>query len=213
MSTKPNLLEDNSRIFSSSSLLIKKDKFGHPSQALVPKSARALLLDSFSIFLSKKSVQGKFTNFLNKQTKNDCCSVLTDLICDLKNFQFSKIKFELDENIDNMDCKNRERLCNILNLYSKVDISELSTINKAKVKTSFNLSTGFRIYFKITNQHYKIILLDPLHLAIPSRQQYKKGYRFEDYKVNNLCMNKNIIANDMILKRTYDDLKGLYEET
>ena len=126
--------------------------------------------------------------------------------------EFKKVRFELDENIDDMPYHDIQRLLNILNLYSNIDISELSIINKAKVKDSMECSTSFRIFLKLTKESYQIILLDPLHFALPSKKQYEKGYRFEDNKGNNLCMVKHIILNETQLAKIYRELEKKYQK-
>ncbi|AHG80560.1 hypothetical protein CT138_06880 [Mannheimia varigena] len=209
MSIKLNLLESsNSLIKDNESSLTKKNTFKR-SQALASQSPRALSLGSILVLQSKKSKENKFTNFQNHNTINTCNLTLSDLILDLQDCLFKRVKVELDEDLDEMTFDDKKRLCNIFKLYTDVNISELSNINKAKVKDSMSCSTGFRIFLKLTKESYQIILLDPLHLAIPSKIQYKKGSRFEDYNANNLCMRNHIIMKNNELKTIYNELEKL----
>lgn len=195
-----NFLDERNSLFKdNSSTLIAKHKFEQPKKALGTQSPRALCLESIHV-LSSKSLN-----------KNECCLTLSNLIYDLLGNEFKKVRFELDENIDDMSYHDKLRLLNILNLYSNINISELSIINKAKVKDSMERSTSFRIFLKLTKESYQIILLDPLHFAIPSKKQNEKGYRFEDNKGNNLCMLKHIISKEAQLTKIYRELKKLSE--
>lgn len=207
-----NFLDERNSLFKdNSSTLIAKHKFEQPKKALGTQSPRALCLESIHVLSSKSLNKDKFTNFQSHSTKNECCLTLSNLIYDLLGNEFKKVRFELDENIDDMSYHDKLRLLNILNLYSNIDISELSIINKAKVKDSMGRSTSFRIFLKLTKESYQIILLDPLHFAIPSKKQNEKGYRFEDNKGNNLCMLKHIISKEAQLTKIYRELKKLSE--
>jgi len=212
MNIKLNLLDERSNLFKdNSSTLVVKHKFEQPQKALGSQNPRALCLENINVLSSKVSKVHKFTNFQSHLTKNDCNLTLSNLVLDLLDNEFKKVKFELDENIEDMSYSDKVRLCDIINLYSNIDISELSIINKAKVKDSMDRSTSFRIFLKLTKESYQIILLDPLHFAIPSRKQNEKGYRFEDNKWNNLCMVKHIILKEVKLTKTYKELKKLSE--
>lgn len=211
MSIKPNLLEDNEKGLFNTPFLSQKDKFTQPRSELIAKKERVLALEDLSIFESKRLNKQNFTNFLNHNTKYTCELTLADLISDLKNAEFNKVKFELDENLDDMPFSQRHKICDILNLYTNVQLADLPSINKAKIKDNANRSTSFRIYLKLTDETYKIILLDPLHLAIPSKVQYQKGYRFDDFKANNLCMRQHIILKNFELTKIYKEIKKLFE--
>lgn len=209
MSIKLNLLENSNSLFKDNkSSLIIKNTF-EQTQALGPQIPRVLSLDNILVLHSKKLKEHKFTNFHSHFTKNICDLTLSDLIFDLQDSAFKRIKFELDESLDDMNLSDKKRLCSIFNLYTNVEIADLSNINKAKVKDSMNCSTGFRIFFRIKEESYQIILLDPLHLAIPSKKQYQKGYRFEDNNGNNLCMANHIILKNRKLETIYNELRKL----
>lgn len=209
MSIKLNLLESSNSLIKDNEYFLKKKNTFKQSQALASQSSRALSLGSISVLQSKKSKENKFTNFQNHNTITICNLTLSDLILDLQDCLFKRVKVELDEDLDEMTFDDKKRLCNIFNLYTNVNISELPNINKAKVKDSMNCSTGFRIFLKLTKESYQIILLDPLHLAIPSKIQYKKGSRFEDYNANNLCMRNHVIMKNNKLKTIYNELEKL----
>lgn len=217
MNIKPNLLEDKSSLLDSSSVLLRDNRFKKPKESLVSTEKRILLLTDLNILTSKKSDEYNFTNFLNKECINDFDTTLYNLLCDVKNKVFLKnLKFDLDENIDLINFEEKNRLCGILNLYrdenNYIKEESLSEITKAKIRTALGNSTSFRIYINISSYDYKIILLDPLHLAMLSKIQYRKGHRYIDHKSNDLCITCHLILKDFELKRIYSELKNIWDK-
>ena len=205
MSIKINLLENepNRNIFTPS--------------VLTPSKSRDLVIQNISIFTSQRADNYEFTNFLNKNNKEQCLIILADLLCDLKENKFKNIDISVDEcDLSNLDLEKKLRICNILNLYDKsITPSNLSSVNKAKVKNraSGTTNTSFRIYLSISPDCYKLILLDPLHYVIPSSKQYEKGNTFKENKGNSLCMKQHLIYKDSNLKKLFEDLEESIKPT
>lgn len=220
MNISRNLLEDKNSLFDVSSfknkVLTQANKFEQPNKDCVSLDTRSLLLANLDVLNSKKSDEHSFTNFLNLKCKTDCIQALYKILSKLKNGNFlEKSNFDLDEDLDSMNYRTKNRLCDILKLYCKnnsITISDLANITKAKVKTLQGLSTSFRIYIQKTEKDYRIILLDPLHFAVPSKMQYTNKYQYKDHKSNNLCIRNHIIIKDPELNKIYLDLKNTYKE-
>ena len=213
MNTRKNLIDEilekeleNSNIFDN----LSSDKKSFPD------SIASLSFYSKDIFASKRIDEQNFTNFLNSTNKTECEDVLALLLDDLKNrLLFKNLSCELDENISSTSKKNQEKLKALFREYVGNTEINLDFVGKAKVLTQSNPEArqgnkrGFRIYLlhEASSNTWRIILLDPLHLAWPSIENHtQKEKTFKKNKGNNLCMVRNIIQNNNTLKSIYNNL-------
>jgi hypothetical protein len=182
-----------------------------------PDSNASLSLYSKDIFTSKRIDEQNFTNFLNSKNKIECEDVLTLLLDDLKDkLLFKNLSCELDEDISSTTNKNiQEKLKALFKEYLENTEINLDFVGKAKVLTQSNPEAtqgnkrGFRIYLlhEASSNTWRIILLDPLHLAWPSIENHtQKGKTFPENKGNNLCMVRNIIQKNITLQSIYNNL-------
>lgn len=159
------------------------------TKSMQPKEKGEIVFYNEGVKFSKRLKKHQFLNHLGPRTLTsgkDTIYKFKDNLQELHNY----FDFDTDEtSIDN-------RLREIFSLY--VDENDFENLDrnicKARIKTAVGQSTGFRIFlYKDSKENkYKIFLLDPLHLVIPSRvQRTEKTY--ENNKGNGTCFNRFFI--------------------
>lgn len=141
---------------------------------------------------SKKSVNVKeveFTNYLSDRHKSDARLRLDTLVRNINELE----SFIGEENgMDETDNILNKIDIILFNMYGSNFFQNYKETKyfKARIKNLLGESTSFRLFLvkDIENNNYPIILIDPLHLAIKSRKQYKKPHRYEDNKGNGQCL-------------------------
>ncbi|MFB4260538.1 hypothetical protein ACE106_15450 [Shouchella clausii] len=140
---------------------------------------------------SKKLERELFTNFLNNKTDRDVIAKIVHIFNDpfyLKNSSIDGISMT-------------EKLHSCINEYVPINYEE-AYIFKANVKGSLGDKSPLRVYLYLEvtptakqeelNKRLGIILLDPFHLAIPSRhKEGKKHYTKEEMEKITYNRNKN----------------------
>lgn len=156
------------------------------TKSIEPKEKGEIVFYDEGVKFSKRLNEREFLNHLgpkNLTESKDTILKFKDNLQDLHHY------FDFDTDETSIDGRLKE----IFSLYVKEDDLENLDKNvcKARIKTAVGQSTGFRIflYLDSAENKYKIFLLDPLHLVIPSRvQRAEKTY--ENNKGNGMCFNR-----------------------
>ncbi|KAA1042493.1 hypothetical protein ERX35_001015 [Macrococcus equipercicus] len=169
---------------------VSKKKFEYNSKSLI------------SIDISEY----EFTNFLSEETKHGASNRFYYLLNNEHECLLTE-DFNESENIiksikgiisDIYDTESDSKL------FAALDSTESEQpFFKARVKDNVGNSTSFRVFYYLNKDKnaYEIILIDPLHLAIKSRVQYKKPNRYEDMKTNSICISS--IYREVKVRKTF----------
>lgn len=154
------------------------------TKKIEPKEQIGIEFYDEKVKISRRNKDHKFLNHLNRTLIPENEAIVLKFKNDLKALHSF---FEIDPEERNLDKRLRE----IFSLY--VDADDLDklkgNIYKARIKDEVGMSTGFRIFiFKdFAEEKYKIFLLDPLHLVIPSRVQYREN-TYINNRGNGVCI-------------------------
>lgn len=168
---------------------------------LEPTKKREIKLYSEDVIGSKRIVNTPedFTNFLNNECVTQFKNEINPYIGRLE-----KIYSDLNESRSVGTVPNHERIKKILGLYlnnedkERLDIAvdikngEFNEILKIKPRAmDGQLSTSLRLFILLKNNTYQVILIDPLHLVIPSKVQRDQDI-YKNNKGNGASMEKSI---------------------
>lgn len=131
---------------------------------------------------SKVFSNDEFTNYLNQSSKNEFYNNFYDYAKNLNKLK----KYGLDP-----DLEITERLERIFALYLDTNDIDKTKIAKIRVETQTEGSTSLRIYILMNSEAYKVFLIDPLHLVIPSKRQIREQTYLRN-KGNGLCISREI---------------------
>ncbi|GEK88872.1 hypothetical protein SAMN04488100_10513 [Alkalibacterium putridalgicola] len=162
----------------------KESVLDQKSQYLEPTTKRSFELMNEDTLKSKRNItdfpEDEFTNFLNKKLEPEFIHNV---------YEYARDWNKLDEGTIDADTGENERLERIFNLYLKEDWS-FDDIAKCRIRSNqLNDSTALRVYLIMEEKSYKVFLIDPLHLVIPSQWQ-RRNNTFKKNKGNGLCMSK-----------------------
>lgn len=160
----------------------KESVLDQKSQYLEPTTKRSFELMNEDTLKSRHNIsdfpEDEFTNFLNKKLEPEFIHNV---------YEYAKDWNKLDEGTIDEDTGENDRLERIFNLYLEEDWT-FDKIAKCRIRSSqLDDSTALRVYLIMEKDAYKIFLIDPLHLVIPSRWQ-RANKTFERNKANGLCM-------------------------
>lgn len=156
------------------------------TKSLEPKEKLDIEYYNEAVKVSQRKKEHKFLNHLNGRLLPSNKDIVFKFKDDL---QALHRYFDIDPEEGNLN----KRLEEIFSLYvSASDLQKLKgNIYKVRMKTEVGTSTGFRIFiFKdFTENKYKIFLIDPLHLVIPSAVQRREN-TYDLNKGNSLCISR-----------------------
>lgn len=146
----------------------------------------------------KKSVLSSehlFTNYLSEHTPASISNRIIEL--------FDNPSIVNNVRTDNVDINDKVRNC--INLYHNISEDDNPVIIKSQLSDQFNEQVGVRVYIIVDiaedgeKAEFKIVLIDPFHLVIPSKD---KGKSKEIVEKENFHLNKNnrICMNDYFKK-------------
>jgi hypothetical protein len=149
---------------------------------------------------SKISKEDKFTNYLSASTPTSVTFRIDELFKDpsiINNVRAGTVEL------------NKEKIVNCISLYFDLSNEENPVIFKSQISDSFDAQTGVRVYAVVDvniddeqpKAEYKIVLIDPFHLTIPSahvdkRKKKKKSKQQMEQETFNKNANNDICMSD-----------------
>lgn len=148
-----------------------------------PDKEKSFKLYNEDVKISKKLYEHEFTNFLTKNQLSNLKDLFRPYIDDLDKLRECQLDEDRNGSFD-------IRLKEIFNLYLNKDNFSYNQINKIRIETDyFSHATSLRLFIFVEKDHYKLFLIDPLHLVIPSKVQKDKK-TFKTNKGNSCCMSE-----------------------
>lgn len=139
----------------------------------------------------------EFTNFLSKSNKDE----FEGWMLDFTNNPDRAYEYTLNDESDSLE----KEIKNILeSCHPGLELDQVEFIMKTRWTTLLDQTTPLRLYFILSddNQTFDLVLVDPLHLSIPSRVQ-RQNNTYKNNKSNNICISTSIkhMKNHLYIKR------------
>lgn len=139
------------------------------------------LWDAGKTINSQHIKESEFTNFLRK--RSELHPYIYDYYQDLNQLNKCVDVQEMSESGFN------ERVDRIFRAYLGEVNYSVQEITKLKIKTTTGKTTPLRIFVILRDSVYKVFLIDPLHLVIPSKLQFDEN-TYHNHKGCGLCMSR-----------------------
>ncbi|MFD2830360.1 hypothetical protein [Corticicoccus populi] len=164
--------------------LFKSNRFDQ--KRLIPEEEhKPIRIDAESLY-SKHIPEAEFTNFLNKSNKSDFEKGMVDFTNNPDRI------FEYTNGDESDDLE--EELQEILKIcYPDKSPDDFEFIMKTRWRSLLDDPSAFRLYFALNLEGdcYNLILVDPLHLCIPSAIQ-RREKTYINNKSNNICISESV---------------------